>query len=185
MTASTSPAPLPGMDSRRAPAAKLDRYYMYGPILRVEAIGSPVTQGSIRSLGKGRPSVHSNAATLKPWRDTIVTAAREQMASEIWVTQWPVSGPVAVDITFTVKKSKGAPKTRRTWPDRRPDVDKLKRAVLDALKAAGVYGDDGQVVEGTARKAYPREHPQALDVPGVLIYVYEIGEPPPKFGGVS
>jgi crossover junction endodeoxyribonuclease RusA len=36
----------------------------------------------------------------------------------------------------------------------RPDLDKLVRAVLDALSEAGVWRDDAQVVSVVARKAY-------------------------------
>jgi Holliday junction resolvase RusA-like endonuclease len=37
-------------------------------ILTVQVPGLPVPQGSIRNLGRGRPSVHANADKLLPWR---------------------------------------------------------------------------------------------------------------------
>lgn len=150
-------------------------YHYTALVLTATVIGSPVTQGSINSLGKGRPSIHSNAKTLKPWRTDVKDAVRDVMATAP-AGSWPLAGPVAAEISFTVRKPAGAPKRRRSYPDRRPDVDKLKRAVLDAMTAAGVYRDDGQVVEALVRKAYPNEHPDALDVPGVVIRLYTIGD---------
>jgi Holliday junction resolvase RusA-like endonuclease len=47
---------------------------------------------------------------------------------------------------------------------------------MDAIGAAGVWKDDAQVVHLTTTKHYPGEHVQALDVPGVVIYVYSVGE---------
>lgn len=153
-------------------------YHHYGPLLIAEVIDTPVTQGSIKSLGKGRPSIHANAKTLKPWREHLIGEFREQMqARPPWRDHWPLEGPVAVDVTFTVRKPASAPKRRRTWPAKKPDLDKLLRAVLDALTIAGAIGDDAQVVESSARKVFPREHPQASDAPGALIYLYRVGEP--------
>jgi len=84
----------------------------------------------------------------------------------------PIAGPVFISMVFTLKKPKGASKKRRTWPCTRPDVSKLARATEDALKTAGVYFDDGQIVDyDRLGKVYPLEDPMALDVPGVKIVV--------------
>ena len=40
------------------------------------------------------------------------------------------------------------------WHDKRPDVDKLARAVLDAITESGTLRDDCQVVALSARKRY-------------------------------
>lgn len=134
--------------------------------MRFEVRGVPVPQGSIRHLGRGRPAVHSNAKTLEPWRKTVQWAAEEALG-----TTGPITGPVRVEMTFTVPKPLSAPKRRRTWPTARPDVDKLVRAVGDALTAAGAWHDDAQIVELTARKVYPGEGHDALPVPGAVITV--------------
>lgn len=154
-------------------------YRLLGPWFTLTVLGDPVGQGRISFLGKGRPAVHSNAKTLLPWRAQVQQAAEDAIASGFWHTRtWPIEGqPVAVDVTFTMRKPLAAPKRRTTWPITRPDSDHLLRAVLDALTAAGAWRDDSQVVEATVRKAYPGEHAQALHVPGAQIYVYTVGQP--------
>lgn len=154
-------------------------YELYGPDLRVEVRGSPVPQGSIRSLGKGRPSVHSNAKRLKPWREQVQGAIEDAMQEnrERWPAvsgPYPLLGPVAVDVTFTMLKPKSAPKRRRTFPITRPDGDKLLRSVFDAMQAAGLIKDDSQVIDWHGRKVYPDEAPQSLPVPGLYLSVFTV-----------
>ena len=58
---------------------------------------------------------------------------------------------MSVRITFFMPR----PKTvKRHMPTVTPDVDKLCRAVLDALTDAGVWVDDSQVVDLGATKIY-------------------------------
>ena len=63
-------------------------------------------------------------------------------------------GPVRVFMAFTLPKPKSAPKTRRTYPDRKPDLSKLVRSTEDARPRLP-WGDDARVVECTAAKRYP------------------------------
>jgi Holliday junction resolvase RusA-like endonuclease len=159
-------------------------YDLNGPWLSIRVHGSPAAQGSKRAVihrSTGRPVVIEQSKKVKPWRAD-VRAAAEQACAAAGPDRFPLAGPVAVDITFTLPKPASAPKRRRTWPAVRPDLDKLVRSTLDALKSAGVYGDDGQVVQLGARKAYPGEHVQALTVPGAVIYLYTVrgDQPPPS-----
>jgi Holliday junction resolvase RusA-like endonuclease len=71
--------------------------------------------------------------------------------------------PVIIALTFYFPRNKGHFGTGRNagvlkdsapeHPATRPDVDKLVRAMLDALKGTA-YVDDGQVIELHARKLY-------------------------------
>lgn len=149
-----------------------EHYERFGPILTFEVRGLPVPQGSIRSLGAGRPSIHSNAVRLRPWREIMQHAFEDAKA---WGDASDRLGPIALDLTFTMPKAKSAPKTRRTFPIKRPDLDKLVRAVLDAGTAAGVWHDDSQVIDIHARKVFPLEAPQSLEVPGLYVFVYTVG----------
>lgn len=157
-------------------------YRLLGPVLSFEVRGVPVPQAAIRPLGKGRPAVHENAATLKPWRNRVAAVAHNEIAAarRLGYT-FPLAGPLGMHLHFSVPKPKSAPKTRRTFPDVRPDLSHLVRAVEDALSlpacAPGVraIGNDGQIVYELTTKAYPGEEQQALDEPGVLIRVYQIG----------
>jgi Holliday junction resolvase RusA-like endonuclease len=107
---------------------------------------------------------------VKPWREAVVWAARE-------VGRAKFIGPVVAEMIFTVRKPKSAPKNRRTWPATKPDLSKLVRATEDALTDAGVWEDDGRVVEYTRQaKVYPGEDRDALDVPGAVIRIASITE---------
>jgi crossover junction endodeoxyribonuclease RusA len=74
---------------------------------------------------------------------------------------------VAIELHFGLPKPKSAPKRRRVWPDKRPDLDKLIRAVLDALTQV-IFADDSQVVEIRATKDYV--------APGVTVEIRRIME---------
>lgn len=131
--------------------------------LTVMVYGTPAPQGSKRHVGGGR-MIESSAA-VKPWREAIKWAC---LAKEVT----PLTGAVDIEITFTVKKPASAPKRRRTWPVKRPDLDKLVRATLDGLGEGGVWVDDSQVVELVARKVYPDSwHPHSMETPGAHILI--------------
>lgn len=160
------------------------RYHLYGPVLRFEVLGVPVGQGRVSFLGKGRGAVHSNADTLKPWREKVAAAAHNTVVADRRAGlryELPLAGPVGLVMHFTLPKPKSAPKRRRTFPATRPDVSHLIRAVEDAISlpsqtvATRLLSDDGQIVYELATKAYPGEELHALDEPGVLIYLYTIG----------
>jgi Holliday junction resolvase RusA-like endonuclease len=131
--------------------------------LTCTVLGVPVPQGSMKSVGPGR-MIHSNAATLRPWRDTVAWQARAAM-SDAGLTE-PLEGPVEVHATFTLARPKSAPKAR--WaPDKKPDIDKLLRGLLDACTAAGVWVDDAQVVTVVTSKVFPHDGA----IPGVTFTV--------------
>ena len=86
----------------------------------------------------------------KPWRGLVADNARIAMTREQF-TQFSRDVPVSVRITFLMPR----PKTvKRHMPTVPPDIDKLCRAVLDALTDAGVWVDDSQVVDLGATKIY-------------------------------
>jgi Holliday junction resolvase RusA-like endonuclease len=128
-------------------------------------LGTPVPQGSMRSLGPGR-MVHSNAATLRPWRDTVAWQVRACMADADLAE--PLEGPVEVHATFVLPRPPSAPKHR--WaPYKKPDGDKLLRALFDAITAGGAWVDDAQVVTCSWSKVYAR----GSAVPSVTFVVAE------------
>ena len=78
---------------------------------------------------------------------------------------------VATDIA-ALPKPASAPKKRRTWPDKYPDVSKLARSTEDALSDAGMWADDARVVEYTrVAEVFPGEDPEALNRAGVRIRI--------------
>lgn len=128
-------------------------------MLEITVIGMPGPQGSKRPVGGGR--MIESSKKVKPWREAVVWAAREAGGK--------ISGAVVAEVIFTLPKPKSAPKKRRTWPDRKPDIDKLLRSTFDALSTAGSYEDDARIVGVTAWKVFPGEGEDALDVPGCVI----------------
>jgi Holliday junction resolvase RusA-like endonuclease len=108
-----------------------------------------------------------------PWRSAVVNAARQAIEVSGHDDTWqPLDGPLAVRMIFTLRKPASAPKRRRTWPDRTPDLSKLARSTEDALTDAGAIADDARIVEYLRlAKVYPGEDPDALDVPGARIWI--------------
>jgi len=87
--------------------------------------------------------IHSQGSALAVWRSTIGYAAKAQHAKLI-------EGPVAMQLDFYMLKPRTVKRDAPTVP---PDLDKLIRAVLDALTGI-VYLDDAQVVEIHSSKSY-------------------------------
>jgi len=124
--------------------------------------GLPIPQGSTRVwMVNGKPITTSSAKGLAAWRRVVADVAQRFAPPEPW------AGPVGVTLQFGLPKPKSAPKRKRVWPDKRPDLDKLTRAVLDALTYV-VFADDSQVVEIHAGKDY--------SPPGVVVEVRRILE---------
>lgn len=135
-------------------------------MIQLTVLGVPAPQGSkrfVRMGQNGRGIMVESSARTKPWRLAVQQAAFESVQR--------LTGPVAIEFVFTMPKPKSAPKTRRTWPDRKPDIDKLCRSTLDGLVEAGVIEDDARVVRLTCAKVFPGEDAQALSVPGVRITI--------------
>lgn len=116
--------------------------------MRFFVAGIPAPQGSKRHVGRGVLIESSKA--LKPWREDIRQTALTALADGGAV----MAGPVGVSLCFWLPRPKSHPKTRRTVPTTRPDLDKLARGVLDALTSAGAYNDDSQVVWLVLEKQY-------------------------------
>ena len=119
-----------------------------GSTIAFFARGRPLSKGSYRAVpikgtGKAR-LVPGNSRALKRWTDEIVAAFTAG------VLPLPSEDPVVIDITFLMPRPKRKP---RPFMAVRPDLDKLCRAVLDALTGVA-YADDAQVVELSARKRY-------------------------------
>lgn len=120
-------------------------------MLTFTAYGVPIPQGSTRAFlprGWKRPIITADNAKTKPWRQAIVDACREQLAGRP-----PLEGPVEVELVFYLPRPKSAPR-RVMHPAKKPDLDKLVRAALDALTAAGAWRDDGQVINVRAAKRF-------------------------------
>lgn len=145
-------------------------------MIEIVVYGAPAPQGSKRYVGTtktGRGIMVESSKKVKPWRDDVKNAAED------WLDLQPVrttlDGPLQVTMVFTLPKPASAPKRRRTWPDRKPDLSKLVRSTEDALSDSGFWADDARVVEyARLAKVFPGEDPLALDAPGVRIRVERV-----------
>lgn len=137
---------------------------MNAPDLQFEVLGDPKPQGSKRAyvMGGRAVVVDDNKKDLRDWRADVVAAACDALTAAGWPTS-PPEGAFGVHLVFRLRRPKS---TKRQWPTVRPDWEKLARSVGDALKTAGVYRDDAQVVRGIVDKEYG-------DRPGVLIKIYD------------
>ena len=122
--------------------------------------GVPAGQGSKTFFGKGRMKESSDK--LKPWRDEMIRVARQYAPDE------PLDEPVKVYATFYIPRPKN-PKFK-DYPATPFDLDKMQRALGDALQQSGVLKDDSRIVVWVARKEF------ATDSPGVHVRVEPIWE---------
>lgn len=144
--------------------------------MRFYAAGIPAPQGSKRGfsqMGTTRVQLVESSKNVKPWREEVRRAAVDAMT----IHEWVAPEAVRVGLTFWMPRPKSHPKTRRTIPSTRPDLDKLIRAVGDALTSSGAVRDDSTIVKISASKAYI--HPDNLRwdgepiLPGVDIHIQE------------
>ena len=115
-----------------APVVEAPRGVLFVP-------GKPAPQGSKRHVGRG--ILVESSKEVGPWRERVALAAHQWMAGCP-----PVAGAVDIGLVFVLPRPKSTPKTRTPAATKRPDADKLARAILDALTHV-CFEDDSQVVE--------------------------------------
>lgn len=130
--------------------------------------GTPQPKGSTRSFVVEDKTTHrqkvittSDNRNLKSWHQLINIAAQEHRPPG-----GLLPGPVEIALTFYLLRPKSVSERKRPLPVTKPDLDKLTRAVLDALKGK-FYADDSQVCGLNVRKYYG-------DPPRVEISVKEV-----------
>ena len=110
--------------------------------------GDPAPQGSkkampIRNRATGKIikiNQVESSAKVGPWRERVAIAAHQAMSGRALF-----DGPLSVVLNFVLPRPKSAPKRSTPPATKRPDLDKLERAVLDALTGV-CFSDDSHVV---------------------------------------
>lgn len=134
--------------------------------------GDPIPQGSMKAFAvKGKAfTTSSNAGPLARYRNDIRNAYGERYGMED-----SLANSISVHIVFTFKRpashynAKGQlkgvtyAKPAPDWVTKKPDIDKLIRAVLDALSFYA-YEDDAQVVHVDAIKRWGERSETAITV---------------------
>lgn len=117
-------------------------------MIEFEVVGTPAAQGSKRHVGGG--VMVEQSKKLKPWRAAVAAAARDVAEGA------PLDGPLSIDVEFRFPMPKSRSKTLhqvgRGPKTSAPDLDKLVRAVGDALKEGGLIRDDALFVRVSAVK---------------------------------
>lgn len=128
--------------------------------LRIIAHGTPASQGSKNSYRKNQ--VESDKQ-LPAWRATIKAAAK-LAAGPDWE---PIDDPVKVAGEIRIRK----PRTTKfqDYPAGPKDLDKMQRAIGDALESAGILTNDARIVHWDIRKVW------ATDMPGLDITISHAG----------
>ena len=136
-------------------------------LLAIWVPGKPATKGSKRAFvtrpkpGSGKQPravmVEDAKESLSAWMSKITTIASAAYDHP------PHEGALAMTVTFHMPRPKGHYGTGRnadtlkpvapTRPTGKPDLDKMLRAVKDALEGV-VYRNDSQIVDVAARKVY-------------------------------
>jgi crossover junction endodeoxyribonuclease RusA len=119
--------------------------------------GKPAPQGSKRHVGRG--ILVESSKELGPWRERVALAAHNAMLG-----QPLLSGAITLTLDFVMPRPKSAPKRSTPPAVKRPDVDKLARAILDAITDV-IIADDSQVVDLRATKRLA----ELGETPGVAI----------------
>jgi len=118
----------------------------------------PVPKGSMKAWVRGKHAVlTSDNKGLKGWEQIVRAQAQAHVAQL-------EPGPMAISLAFALPRTKSLPKRSERPHLTKPDVDKLARAVLDALTGVA-FNDDAQVVSLTCGKRYALVGEQ----PGVLV----------------
>lgn len=135
--------------------------------------GQAVPQGSLTSYLHPRSGrvVTPQKEAVRVWRDTVATVARAHYRGD------PTPDPVSVHLAFALARPRSHYGTGRNsgqlkpsapaWCVGPPDLDKLTRAIGDALTGI-VWRDDAQIVDLNAAKAW-------TDEPHVTIEVHTVG----------
>lgn len=114
--------------------------------------GIPVPQGSLVRTRHGVRNANKNT---KPWRATVTARAAEEMRGcpLLW-------GPLYAHVVFVMPRPKSHHRANgELRPDApiyhtgTPDLDKLQRAIGDALTGTAIH-DDKQIAEWHCEKVY-------------------------------
>lgn len=147
------------------------------PDLAVVAVGTAKTKGSTKSFiprrkdgsmvtrQNGAPMVvttNDAGAPAKAWAGTVAASAAEVMI-RCGMSTIEAHVPVVIEMIFYRPRPSGHFGTGRNagvlkdsappFPSTKPDVDKLERAILDALKGVA-WSDDGQVIGAPSWKLF-------------------------------
>lgn len=114
--------------------------------------GLPRPKGNMRIVPGRRTLRDAGGSKLRAWLKLVRVRASQSWSGE------PSNCPIGIRIVFHLPRPQTGPNKDKLLHDCRPDLDKLLRAVLDALTGI-TYRDDSQVCGLDARKVYTTDRP--------------------------
>lgn len=117
---------------------------------RVEFNIEPVPKGRPRHVAFG-----GHTRTLTPKKTRVFEKYVKRSASVQW-TDEPLSGPVFVQVFFTIPRPKSVSEKKRPYPIVGSDLDNYIKSVLDACNGV-LWDDDKQIVSIKAEKSYGKD----------------------------
>lgn len=149
---------------------------MSGHSITFTVDGIPVPEGSTTAYRRpgGRVVVTHANKRLDAWRAQVRAAALAAAREQGWTLGY--DGPVTVAVSFLLPRPE-RPSVSPVWAATKPDLDKLCRAVGDAITqvrrggvvtAEGLLREDSRIVLWTAVKLLTRRTPHAEITVGAL-----------------
>ncbi len=111
------------------------------------AFGQPVAKGNLSRNRAG--ASYDRTKGLRGWTRAVQYSCKQAMPAYAWDLV-RTKAPLFVRLEFSLERGK---RVRRPWPAVKPDIDKLTRAVLDALTGIA-YADDALVCSLEVLKSY-------------------------------
>jgi crossover junction endodeoxyribonuclease RusA len=129
--------------------------------------GIPRPQGSkeFKGFKGGKPILTEASAYLGQWRERVALVAHNAMVCQ-GGCRLITDEPVAVELEFVMPRPTSCPKRSTPPAIKRPDLDKLSRAIFDAITDT-VAADESQVVDLHATKRTA----ELGETPGVTVTV--------------
>lgn len=134
------------------------------PAFQAFVPGIPRPQGSKRHVGGGR--MIESSKYVKAWREKV-----SQISKHAHRGREPLTGPQRLDLVLVMPARKKEPHPG-SWHTVKPDLDKLIRAIDDALTTAGIITDDSTITAITAIKRRAKKD----EPPGAHITLTPLGE---------
>jgi len=130
-------------------------------MISITVYGEAKPKGSTRAfVVNGKAITTTDNPNTKEWQRLVADAAQFFRPEKLY------DGAVAVHLEFYFYRPKSVSAKKRPNPTVKPDLDKLVRSILDALKGV-IYTEDARVCSVVASKHY-------ADPPRVEIEVGEI-----------
>ena len=130
--------------------------------LQVTVEGKPLPQGSKVAFLRGKKIVMKESAEgLKEWRDHVASTVSTHM--QYRGLECLEKTPMSVKLAFAMPRTKSMKPIDGLEMVQRPDIDKLERAILDALTGVA-FKDDSQVCDlhAVKRRCAPGEPPNVF-----------------------